>query len=85
MCRYLGINLKPGNGWIFKKIFKKNLNCNVNTTVTNPIYARIEIVTGFFLVCSIFLRVDRSINEIHKHRALYSIEVYYKKYVFIYY
>jgi hypothetical protein len=36
-------------------------------------------------VCSIFLRVDRSINEIHKLRALFSTKVFYKKYVFIYY
>jgi hypothetical protein len=36
-------------------------------------------------VCSIFLRVDRSINEIHKLRALFSTKVFYKTYVFIYY
>jgi hypothetical protein len=36
-------------------------------------------------VCSIFLRVDRPINEIHKLRALFSTKVCYKKYVFIYY
>jgi hypothetical protein len=36
-------------------------------------------------VCSIFLRVDRSINEIFKPRVLFLIEVFYKKYVFIYY
>jgi hypothetical protein len=43
----------------------------------------------FFLsfsgVCSIFLRVDRYINEIHKPRGLHSIEVFYKKYVFIFF
>jgi hypothetical protein len=36
-------------------------------------------------VCSIFLRVDESINEIHKLRALFSAKVFNKKYVFIYY
>ncbi len=36
-------------------------------------------------VCSIFLRVDRSINEIHKLTALFSTKVFYKKYVFINY
>jgi hypothetical protein len=36
-------------------------------------------------VCSIFLCVDRPINEIHKLRALFSTKVFYKKYVFIYY
>jgi hypothetical protein len=36
-------------------------------------------------VRSIFLHVDGSINEIHKPRALYSIEVFNKKYVCIYY
>jgi hypothetical protein len=36
-------------------------------------------------VCSIFLRVDRSTNEIYKPRALFSIKIFYKKYVFIYY
>ncbi len=35
-------------------------------------------------VCSIFLRVDRSINKIHKPRILFWLEVFYKKYVFIY-
>ncbi len=34
-------------------------------------------------VCSIFLRVDRSINEIHKPRTILSIPVFNKKYVFI--
>ncbi len=47
----------------FSKDSLKNLNCNVNTAVTDPIYARIEIVTGFFLVCLIFLRVDRPIQS----------------------
>ncbi len=32
---------------------------------------------------SIFLLVDRSINEIHRTRTLFSIEVLYKNYVFI--
>ncbi len=36
-------------------------------------------------VCLIFLRLDRSINKIHKPRAFISIEVFYKKYVFVYY
>ncbi len=36
-------------------------------------------------VCSIFLRVDRSINKILKPRVLFLIKVFYKKYVFIYY
>ncbi len=36
-------------------------------------------------VCLIFLRVNRSINEMRKLRALFVIEVFYKKYVFIYY
>jgi hypothetical protein len=36
-------------------------------------------------VCSIFLRVDRSTNEIYKPRALFLIKIFYKKYVFIYY
>jgi dimeric dUTPase (all-alpha-NTP-PPase superfamily) len=36
-------------------------------------------------VCSIFLLVNRSINEMHKPRALFSIEVIYKKYISIYY
>ncbi len=36
-------------------------------------------------VCSIFLRVIKSINEIHKPGILNTIEVFYKKYVFIYY
>jgi hypothetical protein len=36
-------------------------------------------------VCSIFLRADRSINEIHYLRALFSIKVFYKKYVLIIY
>jgi hypothetical protein len=36
-------------------------------------------------ICSIFLSVDRSINEIHKPRILNTIEVFYKKYVFLYY
>jgi hypothetical protein len=31
-------------------------------------------------VCSMYLRVDRSINGIHKPRALYPIEVVHKKY-----
>jgi hypothetical protein len=35
-------------------------------------------------VCSVFLRVDRSVHEIHKPSALYSVEVYYKSTVFIY-
>ncbi len=34
-------------------------------------------------VCSIFLRVDRSKNEIHKPRSILSIKVFNKKYVFI--
>ncbi len=34
-------------------------------------------------VCSIFLRVDRSLNEIHKPRAILPIKVFNKKYVFI--
>ncbi len=34
-------------------------------------------------VCSIFLRVDRSKNEIHKPRAILTIKVFNKKYVFI--
>ncbi len=36
-------------------------------------------------VCSIFLRVDRSINEIYNLTALFSTKVFYKKYVFINY
>jgi hypothetical protein len=36
-------------------------------------------------VCLIFLCLDRSINKIHKPRAFISIEVCYKKYVFVYY
>jgi hypothetical protein len=35
-------------------------------------------------VCSIFLRVDRFINEIYNPIAFYSIRLFYKKYVFIY-
>jgi hypothetical protein len=36
-------------------------------------------------VCSIFLRVDRSINEIHNLRALFSTKIFLKKYIFINY
>ncbi len=36
-------------------------------------------------VCSIFLHVDRSINEIHKPRVLGTKEIFSKNYVFIYY
>ncbi len=36
-------------------------------------------------VCSIFLRIDRSINKIFKPRVLFLIEVFYKKYAFIYF
>ncbi len=35
-------------------------------------------------ICSIFLRVDRSTNEMHKPRAFFAIDVFDKKYVFIY-
>jgi hypothetical protein len=35
--------------------------------------------------CSIFLCVDRSINEMHKLSAHFVIEVFYKKYVLIHY
>jgi hypothetical protein len=42
-----------------------------------------DILTAGAGVCSIFLRVD--INEIHKPRALYSIEVFHEMYVVIYY
>jgi hypothetical protein len=34
-------------------------------------------------VCSIFLRVDRSLNEIYNPMALFAIKLIYKKYVFI--
>jgi hypothetical protein len=36
-------------------------------------------------VCSIFLRGNRSIKEIHKPRTIFSIKVLFKKYVFIYF
>jgi hypothetical protein len=36
-------------------------------------------------VCLIFLRVDGSVNEIHKAKALFSMKNFYKKYVSIYY
>jgi hypothetical protein len=45
-------------------------------TLTN----RLQKIYG---VCSIFLRVDRYINEIHKPRAILPIKVFIKKYVFI--
>jgi hypothetical protein len=49
----------------------------------------LKIILGTFPssqgACSIFLSVDRSINEIRKAGALYSIEIFDKKYVFIYY
>jgi hypothetical protein len=43
------------------------------------------LITAMDGVCSKLLRVDRSINEIHKTRALFSIEVFYKKNVSVYY
>ncbi len=45
----------------------------------------LDAVGGHNGVCSIFLRVDRPKNEIHKPRALSSVTVFYRKYVFIYY
>ncbi len=36
-------------------------------------------------VCSIFLRVDRYINDIYKPKAFFKIKIFYKKYVFISY
>jgi hypothetical protein len=43
-----------------------------------------DLVTACLGVCSIFLHVNRSISEIHKPRAIFSLEILYKKYVFIY-
>jgi hypothetical protein len=36
-------------------------------------------------VCPIFRSVERSINELHRPRALFSIELFYKKYEVIYF
>ncbi len=45
-----------------------------------------RILRGLSLrVCSIFLLVDRSIIEKHKPMALFTIQIFDKKYVFIYY
>ncbi len=49
------------------------------------VLAKLSPVNSLYGVCSIFLRVDRSINEIHKPRILNTIQVFFKKYVFIYY
>jgi hypothetical protein len=38
------------------------------------------LILAIICSCSIFLRVDRSINEMHKPGALFSMEIFYKKY-----
>jgi hypothetical protein len=44
-----------------------------------------DLVRRYGGVCSIFLRVDISINKIFKPKVLFLNKVFYKKYVFIYY